>query len=100
MITYKIFSQLLQNGLPDAAGGLMSAIVISLFNRAKGFFSNSQPTQEDYTNLLDTNQEFLETITRLSEELQKLGVMSSQHIYNYGVVNKQVNIGTNHGSIS
>lgn len=100
MISYEIFTQFLQNGLPDATGGVMSAIVISLWNKAKGFFVNSPPTQQDYTNLLSSNQEFLETITHLSEELQKAGAISTQNVNNYGTVQKQTNIGTNYGPIS
>jgi hypothetical protein len=73
-MTAETFIQLINNGIPaEAIGGLTSAAVIGLWNKAKGFFKGNTPTEEEYNQMLTTNTEFQNTIKELVVEMQKTG---------------------------
>ncbi len=87
----------LNNGLPDATGGVMSAIAIELFKRAKSFFeADNVISKEQVEELFKENEDFSNTILKLEKELNK-----SRKTNNfYGDVGKQIIIDKMEGDIT
>lgn len=67
--------QVLNQGLPaEALGGLTSAAIIGLVNKAKNLFKNKEITAETITEVIESNPENKEILESLDAELLKHNV--------------------------
>lgn len=67
--------QILNEGIPsEAIGGITSAVVIDLFNRAKNLYKGKEINEENTKLLLDNNSEFKSIIEQIESELNQSGM--------------------------